>query len=188
MDVIEAIKTRRSIRRYKNLPVSDRDLNTILDAARWAPSWANTQCTRFIVVTDLEKKSKLADTLATDNRGAFAIKQAPVLIVACAEIGKSGYMKGELGSDKGDWFMFDVALAMQNLTLAAHALGLGTLHVGWFDAQKAAGLVNVPEGVVVVEMTPLGYPDVEAKAGLRKGIEEIVFYESYGKRKGIISS
>jgi nitroreductase len=187
MDVFKAIETRRSIRHFKADPILDKDLNYVLEAARLAPSWANTQCWRFIVVKDIEKKARLADTLAANNRGSQAIKEAPVLIVACAEMGKSGYMHGEFGSDKGDWFMFDVALAMQNLTLAAWARGLGTLHVGWFDAKKASAILNVPDGVVVVEMSPLGYPEGEARPTTRKLPEDIIFYESYGRKKGLIT-
>jgi nitroreductase len=187
MDVFEAIKTRRSVRRFKSLEVSEHDLHAVLEAARWSPSWANTQVWRFVVVTDTEIKTKLADTLAAGNNGGMPVRQAPVLIVACAELGRSGYKGGGPGSDKGDWFMFDVALAMHSLSLAAHALGLSTLHIGWFDAKKAAEILNVPQGVVVVEMMPLGYAEGEAKAPPRKELEEIVFYEGYGKKKGLIT-
>ena len=78
--------------------------------------------------------------------------------------------------------MFDVALAMQNLVLAAYAAGLGTVHVGLFDAKEAARILEVPEGVVVVEMTPLGYPNEEPIAPRRKESADIVFKEKYGKR------
>lgn len=181
MDVIEAIKTRRSIRSYKPAPISDKDLTTLLEAARWAPSWANTQCTRFLVVRDNQTKSKLAETLSQGNPAAAAMIVAPIVIVACAELKKSGYKGGQAKTDKGDWFMFDVALAMQNLALAAHDLGLGTVHVGLFDAAKVAIVLNVPEGFAVVEMTPLGYPAAEGRAPKRKELAEIVFYESWGK-------
>ena len=76
--------------------------------------------------------------------------------------------------------MFDVALAMQNLTLAAHSLGLGTVHVGAFDAKKVAKILGVPKGFVVVSMTPLGYPDEEPGPRPRKELSEIVFYDKYG--------
>lgn len=187
MEVLEAIKTRRSIRRYKSAPVDDKDIELVLEAARWAPSWSNTQCWRFIVVRDSDIKNSLADTLVAvgerPNRAIEAIKQAPVLIVACAELGKSGYYFREPGgpaTDKGDWYMFDVALAMQNLALAAHSLGLGTVHVGAFDAGSAASILQVPEGFCVVEMTPLGYPDGEPGVKSRKELSEIVFYDKFG--------
>ena len=183
MDVMKAIKERRSIRRYKTDPLSDEAVTTVLDAARWAPSWAFTQCARFIVVRDPELKEKLARILeAGRNPATEAVRCAPVVIVACAELGKSGYYRGEPMTDKGDWFMFDVALAMQNLALAAYAIGLGTVHVGLFDAEEVARILNVPEGCAVVEMTPLGYPDESPKALPRKDISEIVFHNTYGKK------
>ncbi len=183
MDVMQAIMGRRSVRKYKSTPLSDKDIEMVLEAARWAPSWKNSQSWRFVVVRDPELKEKLAATLIPEtNRGAAAIREAPVTIVACAELGKSGYHKGEQGTDKGDWFMFDTALAMQNLVLAAHAAGLGTVHVGLFDAKEAARILDVPQGVVVVEMTPLGYPDEEPKGPGRKELSEIVFKEKYGKK------
>jgi nitroreductase len=185
MDVLEAIKTRRSIRKYKDTPVDDKTLEQVLEAAQWAPSWANTQCWRFVVVRDTTTKSALADTLKSArpggiNAAAEAIRQAPLAIVACAERQKSGYYHGEATTEKGDgWLMFDTGLAMQNLVLAAHALGLGTVHVGLFDAKKAESILGVPEGYCVVEMTPLGYPDQEATAPPRKELSEIVFYEKF---------
>jgi len=179
MEVLEAIKTRRSIRHYKPDAISEKKLNTVLEAARRAPSWKNSQCWRFVIVEDKEKKTRLAETLGPGNPAHSAIKEAPVIIVAGAELGKSGFHEGKLITDKGDWYMFDVALAMQNFTLAAHSLGLGTVHVDRFDAQKAAQILNVPQGVVVVEMTPLGYPAKEAKTPPRKELSELVFRESY---------
>lgn len=180
MEILELIQTRRSVRRYKPTPVSEDDLKSVLEAARWAPSWANTQCWRFIVVKDRETKAKLAEALAPRNPATSAIKEAPIIIVACAELGKSGFYKGVPTTSRGDWYMFDVALAMQNLILAAHSLGLGTIHVANMDADKIAEILGVPEGITVVEMTPLGYPDEEPKAPPRKELSELVFYERYG--------
>lgn len=179
MDVFQAIKERRSIRRYKPTPVSEDALNAVLEAARWAPSWANCQCWRFVVVRHPETKERLAQTLGQGNRAIPAIQSAPILIVACARLGRSGYRDGVLVTDKGDWFMFDVALAMQNLTLAAHALGLGTLHIGRFDAKKAAQVLGVPEGVVVVEMMVLGYPDEAPPPRPRRELEKMVSYDRF---------
>ena len=189
MEVLEAIKTRRSIRRYKPDPIDDKALQTVLEAARWAPSWKNTQCWRFIIVRDSSIKAEIANCLIkskrddtlVDNPASTAIIQAPILIVACAELGKSGLHAGVFATDKGDWYMFDVALAMQNLALAAHALGLGTVHVGLFDAKKVAEILGIPEGFCVVEMMPLGFPDPEHEGRVtpRKELSEIVFYDKY---------
>ncbi|MBM3156735.1 MAG: nitroreductase [Chloroflexi bacterium] len=183
MDVIQAIKGRRSVRKYKPDPVSDAAVEAVLEAARWAPSWANTQCWRFVAVRDPQLRDRLAATVKPEtNRAAAAIREAPVTIVACAEKGRAGYYKGEASTDKGDWFMFDVALAMQNLVLAAYAAGLGTVHVGLFDAKEAARVLELPENVVVVEMTPLGYPNEEPTAPRRKELADIMFKEKYGRK------
>lgn len=181
MDVFEAIKGRRSVRKYKPDPVSDEQLNAVLEAARWAPSWANTQCWNFVVVRDAQLKERLADTLSPTNPAIAAIKGAPILIVACAEKGRAGYKRGEAVTDKGDWFMFDVALAMQNLALAAYALGLGTVHVGLFDAQKVVQILDMPPDMAVVEMMPLGYPAEQPIVLSRKELGEFVFFEKLGR-------
>lgn len=181
LDILEAIKSRRSIRRYRTEPVDDKNVETVLEAARWAPSWANTQCWRFIVVRDSKVKAELARALPDDNPAQSSITSAPLVIVACAELGMSGYKDEKLETNKGDWYMFDVALAMQNLTLVAHSLGLATVHVGRFNAERAEAILGVPPGFCVVEMTPLGYPDQQRNPRPRKELSEIVFYDRYGK-------
>ena len=190
MDVFEAIKTRRSIRKYKPDPISDEDLKKVLEAAHWAPSWANTQVWRFIVVRDPNIKKMVAGTLMKvqfgddfiKNAATDAMAQAPVLIVACAQTGIAGYNRdGTPVTDKDDWLLFDVALAIQNLTLAARALGLGTVIIGAFDAKKAGEILGVPDGYAVVTMTPLGYPDHTGQAPPRKDLAEIIYTDKYGK-------
>ena len=179
MDVQEAIRSRRAVRRYKSTPVDDKTLNLVLEAARLAPSWANTQCWRFIVVRNADTKAKLAATLSETNPARNAVKDAPVLIAACAKLGRAGYKRGEATTDKGDWYMFDVAIAMQNLALCAHALGLGTVYIGLFDAKKAAGILEIPPGFCAVAMTPLGFPDEQPNPTSRRGLSEIASYERF---------
>ena len=191
MDVLEAIKNRRSIRQYKSDPVDDKSINTVLEAAHWAPSWGNIQCWRFIVVRDLKVKNELADTLLkvkvdnewVENAAAKSIHQAPVVIVLCAELGKAGFRSdGSPAIDKREWwFMFDVALAMENLVLAAHSLGLGTVIIGGFDASKVAKVLDVPSELTVVTMTPLGFPDHKGQVSPRKDLSEVIYKEKYGK-------
>jgi nitroreductase len=188
VEVLEAISARRSIRRFKTTPVEDEKVEKVLEAARQSPSWANTQCWRFIVVRDVDVIHRLADTGfgvggPAPNRATEAMRLAPVAIVACAELGKAGFSYKEPRkpvTDKGDWFMFDVALAMQNMVLAATALGLGTVYVGAFDSVAAEKVLGVPEGYKVVAMTPLGYPDEDPKPRPRKGFDEIVFHDKFG--------
>ena len=178
MEILEAIRTRRSVRRYKTTPIDDKALELVLEAAHWAPSWSNTQCWRFIVVRDDKVKKELATTVPKANRAHDCVENAPVTIVVCAEIGKSGYLGGKFIPDKNEWwYMFDAALAMQNLVLAAHSLGLGTLYTGWFDPEKAAGILGVPKGFTVVSMTPLGYPDLTPKTTPRRELSQTVSYD-----------
>ena len=104
-----------------------------------------------------------------------------------AETGKTGKKPGSSGgageyiTDKGDWFMFDSALAVQNMVLAAHALGLGTVILGTFDAPQAEQVLGVPNGFRIVTMFPVGVPDQEAKAPPRKELGEIVIRDKWGK-------
>jgi nitroreductase len=181
MEVLEAIRTRRSIRKYKSDTVEDKTLETVLEAARQAPSWANTQCWRFVVVRNAEIKARLSDTLSETNPARDAVCNAPIVIVACAEMEKAGYKAGQVTTDKGDWFMFDVALAMHNLVLSAHAIGMGTVYVGLFDAKKVADTLSVPEGYCVVAVTPLGYPDEVKEARPRKELDEIIHYDKWNE-------
>jgi nitroreductase len=182
LEVMEAIKGRRSIRRFKPDVVEEWKLREVLEAARWAPSWANTQCWRFIVVRDAKVREELASALPEGNRARRAILEAPVVIALCAERGRSGFIRGAPGSDKGDWwFMFDAALAAQNLTLAAYALGLGTLHVGWMDFSRASKALGVPKGYELVELILLGYPAEQPQPPPRRPLEEQVYADRFGQ-------
>ena len=187
MDTIEAIRTRRSIRKYKPDPVDDNTLKIILEAARLAPSWSNSQCWKFIVVRDIGLKAQLADAIQINpvmgrNPAAKAFITAPIVIVVCAEKKVSGLFNGKTVTDKGEWwFMFDVALSMENLVLAATSLGLGTVHVALFDTEKVASILGIPKTHMVVEMTPLGYPEYQPNPRPRKELTEIVFYEKFGQ-------
>jgi len=181
MDVLQAIRERRSIRKYRSEPVPKEKLMQLLEAVRFAPSWANTQCWELILVDDPAIREALAKTMPPGNPAVPAFSQVPLVIVGCARLGKAGYFKGQPATDKGDWFMFDMGIALQNLCLAAHGLGLGTVHVGAFNAEKAKEILRVPEGVAVVEMIPIGFPDQEPKQPVRKEIKEFVFSNEYGR-------
>jgi nitroreductase len=183
MDAIEAIKGRRSIRKYRPDPVPESALQTILDAVKWSPSWANTQCWEVVLVKDPKIKSELTTALPKGNPGLASMIDAPLLLVLCGRKGVSGYYRGQAATVKGDWLMFDTGIAMQNLCLSAHALGLGTVVIGLFDHKKVEEILDVPQGVEVVVMTPLGYPAAEGGAPKRKEISEFVFHERYGKGK-----
>jgi nitroreductase len=177
--LIEAIKGRRSIRKYRPDPVPEEVFRTLMDAVKWSPSWANTQCWEVVVVKDSKVKSDLAATLSKGNPALSSVTEAPLVIVLCGKRGVSGFKKGEATTAKGDWLMFDTGLAMQTLCLIAHSQGLGTVIVGNFDHQRVAEILGVPPNIEVVAMTPLGYPADGGIAPKRKDISEFVFREKY---------
>jgi len=179
MDLMEAIKGRRSIRMYRSNPVPEETLHMVMEAVRWTPSWANSQCWRVIVVKDPKVKSDVAATLPKGNPALSSIMEAPLLLILCGMKKVSGYYHGLPRTEKGDWLMFDIGLAMQNLCLAAHALGLGTVIVGMFDHKGVTKILGLPQDVEVVAMTPLGYPVAVGSIPKRKEISEFVFYEKY---------
>ncbi len=180
MDVHEAIRTRRSIRKYQDRPIPTEVLNRVLEAARVAPSWANVQATRWIVVTDPALKEKLAATLSPRNPSSAAIQQAPVVLGLCYLKNISGCYGGKPVTSLGDWGMFDAGLAAANLTLAAVAEGLGTVHVGALNLEAAAALLQVPSEVQFVELIPLGYPVDQGRPTSRKEMSEITSRERFG--------
>ena len=179
MELMDAINTRRAIRRIKSDPISEDVLNTVLTAIQMTPSWANTQCWEVVVVKDQAVKEQLAETLPAGNPALKAMTQAPAVLVMCGKRGLAGFKKGETTTDKGDWFMFDVGAATQNASLAAHALGLGSVVVGLFDAPKAGEIVGVPAQVSVVALLPLGYPERIPTAPKRKDLKEFVYENHY---------
>jgi len=181
MDTLEAIRTRRSVRKFSDRPVEPEKLQAVLEAVQIAPSWANMQCWRFIVVEDPEVKAKISELSYveayfaprgyTSNPARKALAEAPVVIVACGVPTDSGDLRGQ------QYYLTDVGIATENLMLAAHAMGLGTVFVGVFDEGDLGYLLNIPPEVRIVGLFPLGYPQEEPKGGPpRKQLDEIVFY------------
>lgn len=179
MELMEAIKGRRSIRKYKPDPVPEEVFRDLIEAVRWSPSWANTQCWEVIAVRDAKIKSELSTALAKGNPAISSMTEAPLVMVLCGKRGVAGFKKGEATTAKGDWLMFDTGLAMQSLCLSAHSHGLGTVIVGNFDHQRVTEILGVPQDVEVMAITPLGYPATEGIAPKRKEISEFVFFEKY---------
>jgi len=186
MEVFEAIRTRRSVRRFTDKGIEREKLASILEAARQAPSWANLQCWRFVVVEDPETREKLSDLSYVEsffgprgyksNPSRKGIAEAPVVIVACADPDQSGVLW------KQSYYMTDIGIAAQNLMLAARALGLGTVFVGVFNEEGVRDLLNIPTHVRVVGIFPVGYPLEEKTEGpARKPIDEIVFEGEWGR-------
>lgn len=178
-DLLHVIQNRRTIRKFEDKPLQEETLNQLLEAARWTQSWANTQCWEIVVVQDPDLKSDLQQTLAKGNPAAKAMIQAPVLLAVCARLQVSGYYKGQVTTKYGDWFMFDLGLVTQNICLAAHALGLGSVVVGLFDHDQAQEILKVPAGVTLVDIIPVGYPAKIPEAPKRKELTEFVHFETF---------
>jgi nitroreductase len=184
MELFEAIRTRRSIRKYTDRPVEDEKLNAVLDAVRMAPSWANMQCWRMVVVKDKEMRRKISDLSFVEsffapkgykaNPSKKALAEAPVVIVLCADPAASGTLWEQR------YYLVDCGIAAENLMLAARAQGLGTVFVGVYEEEKIKALLNIPADMRVVGLFPLGYPTEEGKAGPpRKPIEEVCYQEKW---------
>lgn len=174
MDFYEVIKTRRSVRSYKQDPIPEDILKKVLNAARIAPSGSNRQPWYFIIIKDPERKKKMVELCA----GQKFIAEAPVLIAACGE---------NIHYNRGNWMdnysvLVDVAIAVDHLTLAARAEGLGTCWIGSFDNEGIKKFLGIPEDVNVVALTPLGYPsnpDVFKEDKNRKPLDEIIYNETW---------
>lgn len=179
-DLMILIQGRRSIRKYEDRPVPAEALGQVLEAVRWAPSWANTQCWEVVAVQDAAIKARLQGAVPAKGNPSFkAMTQAPVVLVLCAKIRTSGYYSGQVTTKFGDWMMYDLGLATQNLCLMAHNLGLGTVVVGLFDHDQVREILQVPDGYEVVTMIPLGYPAKIGSPPKRKEIDQFVHRERW---------
>ncbi|MBA7559070.1 nitroreductase [Candidatus Atribacteria bacterium 1244-E10-H5-B2] len=169
--LIDLIEKRKSIRSYKPQDVEEEKLNYILQAFRKAPSAKNLQPWKLIIVKD---KKKISDLSIACNNQTF-LSEAPILIVACAKEDEAyGAMGGYMNS-----YPVDIALALEHLILAATEKGLGTCWIGAFKEKLVKDLLDVPDNVRVVAITPVGYPAVEGRIRGRKHISEIVCYDKY---------
>ncbi|MFP4169956.1 MAG: nitroreductase family protein [Methanomassiliicoccales archaeon] len=165
MDVMEAIRNRSSVRKYRREEMPDEDLHELLEAARRAPSGANRQPWQLIVVRDQGTKDRLVP-LCRDQE----------FVRDC-----SAFLAGV--NDPGQrWAKMDLAIALDHLSLAAVEKGLGTCWVGAFDAAGVSELLQVPPGLELTVCMALGYPAEEPARTGRKPLKELVHFESYGGR------
>ncbi|MGC8717790.1 MAG: nitroreductase family protein [bacterium] len=169
MDVYEAIKTRRSVRAYQEKEVPEDVIKRILEAARLAPSAGNRQQWKFIVVRD----SKLREKLIPAVNNQYFVGQAPVIIVAVA-LEPDRVMSCEVPA-----YAVDLAIAVDHITLAATAEGLGTCWIGAFSQSEVKRILNIPPHYKVVTLIPLGYPADSPRTKSRKPLEEIVCYDTF---------
>jgi nitroreductase len=170
MNVFEAIETRRSIRKYQTRDVEDEKIDKILESARIAPSAANRQEWKFLVVKDQGTRDKMVEAC----NGQTFVAQAPVLIVACSTESERVMPCGQLA------YTVDLSIALSFMILEATELELGTCWLGAFNEEMVKSVLNIPEEIRVVGITPVGYPDENPGPRPRKTIEEIVVKETWG--------
>lgn len=171
MKVLEVIQKRRSVRKYKEDPIPEKALMRVLEAARLAPSGKNFQPWKFIIVKDKALKEKLAQASA----GQFFMAEAPIIIVGC---GFPDNCYAHMGRYMKSWSV-DVTIALEHLILQAQEEGLGTCWIGSFEEEEVKAILNIPENVKVLALTPLGYPDEIPRFRGRKSLDEIISYDRF---------
>ena len=169
MALLKQIQQRYSVRSYQKRPVEKEKLETILQAARLAPSAKNIQEWRFIVVQDTDTRKKLR--VAANNQ-AF-VGEAPVVIVCCTAISDYVMRCGHLA------YPIDVAIAMEHMALQAVEEGLGTCWVGSFYEDQVKTILAIPATARVVELLTLGYPSDTLRDKNRLALEQIVCHERW---------
>lgn len=184
MDIFEAIKTRRSIRKYQDRPVEEEKLKAVLESVQMAPSWANMQCWRLVVVKDRAKKERMSELSYLEsyyatkahksNPARKALAAAPVVIVLCADPAESGSVRGQ------SYYLTDAGLAAENLMLAACGLGLGTVFVGIFDEDEVRTLLNIPLTIRMVGRSLLDIRLRRKRKGRRGNRSRISAFMSSG--------
>lgn len=168
MDVYEAIKNRRSIRRYQQRVVEKKKLMKVLEAARLSPSAMNRQPYAFVVTSYNETIEQISSACNQEW-------DAPIIIIVCAFPGEAW-----VRDDGEEYWKADAAVAMNNISLQACSEGLGTCWIAAFKEDKIKEILGIKHEARVVAMTPLGYPD-EKKGPVtnRKTIDELVHYERW---------
>ncbi len=206
MDVSEAIKKRRSIRKFKPDSIPEEKISLLLESARLAPSGTNTQPWRFIVVKDDDTKKKLQGAAHNQRH----IGRAPVIIACCAdlkafkefpervdELIESGalpegtkevfvpFLKKGMDTVTKDALMVaaaaNVAIAVEHIVLQAVEIGLGTCWVRWYKDNKVKEILDIPDHIEVMALLPVGIPDEDPAPRPRFDIDKITYWEKYNQ-------
>jgi len=169
MDVLKAIRSRRSIRKYDNREVEEEKLVRVLESGRLSPSASNRQERRFVVIRDASTRKALCE--AAGNQKFVA--EAPVVIAACSIETEYIMFCGQRA------YPIDTAIAVDHMTLQAAEEGLGTCWIGAFDERKVKNILNIPDGVRVVALLTLGYPSTIPLPTPRKSLDDLVMREKW---------
>lgn len=176
MELSKAIENRRSIRKYKDLPVTEEQVREILTAASLAPSWTNSQPSRYYVAMG-DARDAVAAMLPQFNQNN--VINAPVLIVPTVVRGTSGYGKdGVARTHLDDGFLhFDNGLRVENICLKALDMGLGSLIMGLYDEKAIREYFEIPDTQEIVCVLSIGYPDIQPEARPRLSVDEIAVFK-----------
>lgn len=169
MALLRQIKDRYSVRSYQQRPVEKEKLETVLEAARLAPTARNVQGWRLVVVQDPDLRGKLVPAA---NNQAF-VGEAPVVIACCATNTEHVMRCGQPA------YPIDAAIAIDHMTLQAVEEGLGTCWIGSFYEDRVKELLGIPESVRVVELLTLGYPADRQPEKTRLPLSDTVFYDRW---------
>ncbi len=176
METFECISTRRSIRRYLDIPVEWDKIGTILEAGRLAPSSGNIQDWNFIVVQDEDKRKAIAEASLRQHW----MSKAPVYIVVCSDLKKSERVYGVRGNRL--YSIQNSAAAIENMLLTAHSVGLGACWIGAFDENVVSRVLNIPDYARPQAIITIGYSDEKPKTPQRFPLTTVAFLEKYGNR------
>jgi len=169
MELIEAIRNRRSIRDYQDTPVPEDKLARVLEAARLSPSARNSQDRSFIVVRGREQRGRLAEAAGHQRH----LAEAPVVIAAVGT-------KPEYHMPNGvPAYAVDMGIALDHMTLVAVEEGLGTCWIGGFDQETARTALGVPDRYVIAALLTLGFPEAIPEAKPRKALADIVCHDRF---------
>lgn len=178
MELMEAIRGRRSVRKYEERPIPRELLTQVIEAGTWAPSGGNIQPVRYVVVDDPRTVAKIQ----TISPGMIGSRPAAVIVVATDK--KLAYeLGGELGRDTMS--LMDASMATQNILLAAYGLGLGTCVVKSFSPRAVAALLGLPDHVVPELLVSVGYPAEVPPAPRRRDLSEILHWGRYVTGSGV---
>lgn len=179
MTANECITGRRSIRKFTDEKVSHEVIEKIIAAAAYAPSWKNTQITRYIAVEG-EKKAELAKCTNLFPGNGVIMDQAPMVIAVTVIKNRSGFERdGSFSTPKGTgWQMYDAGVASEAFCLAAYEEGLGTVIMGLYDEAEATKVLGLTDDRELVALIPIGYPAETPAAPKRKSVEDLLSFQS----------
>jgi nitroreductase len=177
--ILDLLTSRQSDRKYSDRPVEKEKLDRIIEAGRMAPSACNAQPWKFIVVTDHQLVLKIAGAASAKLIGMNSfVAQAPVIIVIVREQANLSSRVGASIKSK-DYSLIDIGIATENICLQAHAEGIGSCIIGWFDEGELKKLLSIPKSKRVELIITLGYSLSDQREKRRKPPEETVSYNKY---------